>query len=120
MVPSLARRANKTVVFLGEAMPDTFDVVFRGGGIKGVAFIGALEKLTAARHRVRRMIGTSVGAIFATSFAAGYTPQEMLKEIEKRDESGNLILAGFVARPLIGLSNAGAAIDWSSVLTAAL
>jgi len=100
-------------------MPETFDIVFRGGGVKGVAFIGALEKLVAAKHRIRRMIGTSVGAIFATSFAAGYTPEEMLKEIEKRDESDNLILAGFVARPLIGLSSTGAEMDWAGILKAA-
>lgn len=96
-----------------------FDVVFRGGGIKGVAFIGALEKLNAARHRVRRMIGTSVGAIFATCYAAGYTPEEMLAEIERRDESDHLILAGFTAKPLFGTSHMASEIDWVNVVRAA-
>ena len=77
-------------------MPETFDVVFRGGGIKGVAFVGALEKLVAGKHATRRLVGSSAGAIFATSWAAGYTPAEMLKKVgERRD--GKLVFASFLA-----------------------
>src|SRR5262245_35830152 len=59
------------------AMPETYDLVLRGGGIKGVAFVGALQVLAQAKHRVRRMIGTSAGAIFAACYAAGFSPEEM-------------------------------------------
>ena len=45
----------------------TFDMVFEGGGAKGTAFVGALEVLFAAGHKHRRLVGTSAGAITATS-----------------------------------------------------
>jgi len=77
-------------------MAETFDVVFRGGAIKGVAFIGALKKLAATGHRTRRLIGTSTGAIFAACQAAGYSPGEMEDEIKKtRDDRP--IFASFLA-----------------------
>lgn len=99
-------------------MPETFDVVFRGGGIKGIAFVGALEKLSAARHTTRRLIGTSAGAIFATSWAAGYTPDE-LKTLATERTDGKLAFAKFMGtarrpdpipelvwRPLVATSDA--------------
>ncbi len=55
-----------------------FDLVFEGGGAKGMAFAGALEVLASRGHRARRLVGTSAGAIVATLCAAGYTPEEML------------------------------------------
>lgn len=66
---------------------ETFDVVFEAGGAKGLAFIGALEVLLRGGHKVRRLIGTSAGAITATCFAAGFTPKELLDSVrEKRDD----------------------------------
>jgi predicted acylesterase/phospholipase RssA len=65
-----------------------FDLVFRGGGIKGAAFLGALQVLAKDKRKlqVRRMIGTSAGAIFATCFAAGYTPDQLAKELEPAED----------------------------------
>src|SRR5262245_47091921 len=80
------------------AMPETFDLVFRGGGIKGIAFLGALEKLSSAKHTTRRMIGTSAGAIFATGWAAGYTPEEIKTKVTERKD-GKLIFATFLGTP---------------------
>src|SRR5262249_18399944 len=63
-----------------------FDLVFEGGGAKGIAFVGALEVLKEKGHQAARYIGTSAGAITATLCAAGYSPQEMLAAIlEKQD-----------------------------------
>jgi predicted acylesterase/phospholipase RssA len=63
-----------------------FDLVFEGGGAKGIAFVGALEVLKEKGHQTARYIGTSAGAITATLCAAGYSPQEMLTAIlEKQD-----------------------------------
>jgi NTE family protein len=53
-----------------------FDVVFEGGGAKGSAFVGALTALAEQGHTIRRLIGTSAGAITATTVAAGYSPDE--------------------------------------------
>lgn len=79
-------------------MPETFDVVFRGGGIKGIAFVGALARLSADKHTTRRLVGTSAGAIFATAWAAGYTPDEMKKRVTER-KAGKLIFASFLEDP---------------------
>ena len=76
-------------------MPETFDIVFRGGGIKGIAFLGALAKLHAAKHTTRRLIGASAGAIFATGWAAGYTPDEIKAKVTQRKDD-KLIFATFV------------------------
>jgi predicted acylesterase/phospholipase RssA len=59
-----------------------FDLVFEGGGAKGMAFVGALEAFEAAGHRPARVLGTSAGAITATSLAAGYTAEEMRQALE--------------------------------------
>src|SRR5262245_48483756 len=64
----------------------TFDVVFEGGGAKGIAFVGAVEELAKQGHSLGRFIGTSAGAITAALCASGYTTDEMMKAIlETRD-----------------------------------
>ena len=55
-----------------------YDLVFKGGGAKGNAFVGALETFYAAGHQHRCLVGTSAGAITAVLLGAGYTPAEML------------------------------------------
>ena len=55
-----------------------YDLVFKGGGAKGNAFVGALQAFDADGHRHRCLIGTSAGAITAVLLGAGYTPAEML------------------------------------------
>jgi NTE family protein len=54
-----------------------FDVVFEGGGAKGSAFVGALAALAEQGHTIRRLIGTSAGAITAATVAAGYSTDEL-------------------------------------------
>ena len=49
-----------------------FDMVFEGGGAKGMAFVGALRTLEDNKHTSGRLVGTSAGAISATLIAAGY------------------------------------------------
>lgn len=55
-----------------------YDLVFKGGGAKGNAFVGALQAFNAAGHQHRCLVGTSAGAITAVLLGAGYTPEEML------------------------------------------
>jgi predicted acylesterase/phospholipase RssA len=54
-------------------------LVMKGGGIKGLAYVGALEILSES-YSFDHFVGTSAGAISALLLAAGYTPAE-LKEI---------------------------------------
>jgi predicted acylesterase/phospholipase RssA len=77
----------------------TFDMVFEGGGAKGIAFVGALEAFIAAKHQSRRLIGTSAGAITATLVAAGFTPQELREAVTERLPNGKPRFSTFMDRP---------------------
>ncbi len=54
------------------------NLVFEGGGVKGIAYIGAMKELESRGHlgRIVRVGGTSAGAINALIFALGYTVDE--------------------------------------------
>jgi NTE family protein len=58
------------------------NLIFEGGGVKGIAYIGVLEILEekGILSNISRVGGTSVGAINATLLALGYTNPEQ-KEI---------------------------------------
>lgn len=53
------------------------DGVFSGGGMKGLALVGAYQVLEEKGVRFQRVAGTSAGAIIASLIAAGYTGKEM-------------------------------------------
>lgn len=53
-----------------------------GGGLKGVAYIGAFKALRELNVNVEYLSGTSSGSIFATLFALDYTDDEMLKKVK--------------------------------------
>lgn len=57
------------------------DGVFSGGGVKALAFIGALEELEEQGYTFKRMAGTSAGAILASLTAAGYTARELKERL---------------------------------------
>ena len=64
-------------------MPTQFrNLVFEGGGVKGIAYIGAMQVLhnRGTLPEILRVGGTSAGAINALIFALGYTISEQ-KEI---------------------------------------
>jgi NTE family protein len=58
------------------------NLVFEGGGVKGIAYIGAMQVLQSrgVLPQIHRVGGTSAGAINALIFALGYTIAEQ-KEI---------------------------------------
>ncbi len=47
-----------------------FDGVFEGGGVKGIALVGALKRLEEEGVSFGRVAGTSAGAITAALYAA--------------------------------------------------
>ncbi|MCL2160528.1 MAG: patatin-like phospholipase family protein [Betaproteobacteria bacterium] len=57
------------------------NLVFEGGGVKGVAYVGALEELDnrGILSNIKRVGGASAGAIVAALVALGYTREEILK-----------------------------------------
>ena len=76
-----------------------YDMVFEGGGAKGMVFVGALEVFASAGHTHGRLLGTSAGAITSALLAAGYSPGEMLESLSEKIE-GHSVFADFMAVPL--------------------
>ena len=58
-----------------------YDLVFEGGGAKGMVFVGALQEFERLGHTAGRLLGTSAGAIIASYLAAGFTASEMLRAL---------------------------------------
>lgn len=77
-----------------------FDMIFEGGGAKGVVFVGALQVLEEQGHTGRRYIGTSAGAISATLLAAGYDSQEMLNAVTEKLPDGKPRFTSFMDSPV--------------------
>lgn len=46
------------------------DIVLEGGGVKGIALVGAVSRLVAAGYRFPRIAGTSAGAVVGSVLAA--------------------------------------------------
>jgi len=90
----------------GPLETDAADGVFEGGGVKGIALVGALE--AAREHGIERWVnvaGTSAGAIIASLLAVGYEPQELRRILEKT-EYKQFADYGWGGRIVGGLRNA--------------
>lgn len=65
------------------------DLVFEGGGVKGIGLAGAYRELTDRGYRAECVAGTSAGAITAALVAVGYTGAELqdivLKQMHFKD-----------------------------------
>lgn len=59
----------------------TVGLVLSGGGAKGIAHIGVIQALEENDIPIDYITGTSMGAIVGGLYAAGYTPDEMLRLI---------------------------------------
>lgn len=55
------------------------DLVFEGGGVRGLAFVGAIQQLEQKEFTIRRLVGSSAGAMFAMLVAIGFKSTEMEK-----------------------------------------
>jgi len=75
-----------------------YDLVFQGGGARGMVLVGAYQEFIRRGHTPGRLLGTSAGAITATLIAAGYTPEEMLAALEER-ENNQPIFVSFLGDP---------------------
>lgn len=59
-------------------------LIMKGGGIKGLAYVGALDQISE-HYEFTRFVGTSAGAIAAVLLGAGYSSDE-LKDILRTKE----------------------------------
>lgn len=57
------------------------DLVLEGGGVKGIALVGALEVLEQRGYRFNRVAGTSAGAIVGALIAAGVPAKDLVSII---------------------------------------
>ena len=62
-------------------------LVLSGGGVKGLAFIGAYKKLEHLLKKLESVTVVSVGAIFGMLIIAGYTAKEMETIVLEKDVS---------------------------------
>lgn len=78
------------------------DGVFEGGGVRGTAFVGAIEVIEQAGYEWMRLAGTSAGSIIASLLACGYKAAEIKQIMADLDYDrirGNSLLDRV---PLIG------------------
>ncbi len=61
--------------------------VFAGGGVRGIAHVGALEVAEQLGYRWDYVAGTSAGAIIAALVAAGYNAEELTNIMQEIDYS---------------------------------
>lgn len=64
------------------------NLAFEGGGVKGIAYCGALDVLEAEGvypQHIRRVAGSSIGSLVAMLVALGYTTKELIDLLKKTD-----------------------------------
>ena len=61
------------------------DLVFEGGGVKGIGLAGAIQTLEERGYVPQNVAGTSAGAISAALLAAGYSADELREIIVSLD-----------------------------------
>ncbi len=57
-----------------------------GGGVKGFAHIGVIRVLEQAGIRIRAVAGTSIGALIAGVYGAGYSPDAIQAYLDRLDQ----------------------------------
>lgn len=78
------------------------DLVCKGGGVKGIALVGAIRRLEEYGYRFERLAGTSAGAIVASLLAVGYTSKEVTDMLFNLDYNRFNDKNKLQAIPLIG------------------
>lgn len=53
------------------------DLVFEGGGVKAISYVGVLKALEENNYKIKRCAGSSAGAIISALIIAGYTSKEL-------------------------------------------
>ena len=79
-----------TILFLIVAMPSLLNaqkvgLVMSGGGARGLAHIGVIKALEENGIPIDYVAGTSMGAIVASLYSMGFTPDEMIAMMSSDD-----------------------------------
>ncbi|MDN9009962.1 patatin-like phospholipase family protein [Brevibacillus laterosporus] len=78
------------------------DAVFEGGGMKGIALIGAITAMEQHGYQWESVAGTSAGSIVAALLAAGYRHQELREIFETLNYLQFLKRKGLSRIPYLG------------------
>lgn len=78
------------------------DAVFEGGGVKGIAFVGALQVMEQNGYTWENLAGTSAGSIVAALLSAGYTGRELKPIFEELNYLYFLKKTGLGRLPYVG------------------
>lgn len=78
------------------------DAVFEGGGVRGIAFVGAVSVFEEAGYEWHFLAGTSAGAIIASLLAAGYDADQLRQLMDETDFRRFAIREGMAKIPLLG------------------
>lgn len=87
----------------GITIPDKADAIFEGGGVKGIALVGALMVAEHLGIKWQKVAGTSAGAITASLLAAGYRAKDLKTILTEEMDFKNFMDEGLLDKiPLIG------------------
>lgn len=78
------------------------DLVFEGGGVLGIGFVGAYEAFYEKKFEIMRVAGTSAGSVIASLICAKFTPQELKVELADTDFTMFLKTPPFGSIPVVG------------------
>ncbi|MGC5324395.1 patatin-like phospholipase family protein [Brevibacillus sp. SYSU BS000544] len=78
------------------------DGVFEGGGVKGIALIGAVAEMEEHGYVWDQLAGTSAGSIVAALLSAGYTSRELYEVFDTLDYSMFMRRTGWTRIPIVG------------------
>ena len=101
------------------------NICFKGGGIKGVAFVGVARALQQVDilPNVKRFIGSSAGAIFATAVACRMPYEKIAQIVENTDfskfadvEMGGILSESYKLYEYMGLHSGDYFYKWFSDL----
>ncbi len=82
------RRILMSILFVTvfqQGFAQTVGLVLSGGGAKGLTHIGVIKALEENEIPIDYVAGTSIGAIVASLYAIGYTPDEMIALFQSDD-----------------------------------
>lgn len=86
-------------------MSGPVDVVLAGGGVRGIAHVGALAALEEAGWTPHRVAGASAGAMAGALWVAGASPATMrgyLEELDYRSFTFADVIGRLASRPMLG------------------
>ena len=83
-------------------MPVKADGVFEGGGVRGIALVGAAEVAEEYGYRWVNLAGTSAGAIIAALLAAEYRASRLVRIMRSLDLTKLAQRRGFGRIPIVG------------------